>query len=146
MQVTDPAGETWRVKRRWLPWRLRRRNPEDVTDFPDVSDVGDDLLIGLAIFVIAILVAVFFPIVIVLAVFAAEFFLLLLLLPVFVILRAGFVARWPIEVWRGERLQYVEAVRGWGESHRRMLAMVDGIRLGDPPRSARRHRAADDAD
>jgi hypothetical protein len=140
VKVVDPAGQTWRVKRRWLPWRLRRRKPEDFLDVPSGLDV-DDLIIGLAIFVGLLLIAVLLPVVLVLAIVVAELLLLLLLLPVFVIMRAAFVARWPIEAWHGDRLVWSEAVRGWGSSRRRMLEVADGIRLGSPPVPARRHRA-----
>lgn len=145
MKVVDPAGETWRIKRRWLPWRLRRRSIEDL-DFPDDipgDGIADDLFIGLAIFVGVLVLAVVLPVVLVLAIVVAEFLLLLLLLPVFVIMRAAFVARWPIEAWQGDRLVWFDAVRGWGTSRRRMLDVADGIRLGNPPVPARRHRRAD---
>lgn len=132
MIVDDPSGAAWRVKRRWLPWRLRTREPEDFIDTADVSDVGsvDDLLIGLAIFVGVVVLIVVVPFVAVLAILVAEVLLLLLLLPLFVVLRATFVARWPIEVWNEDVLIHAEAVRGWGSSHRRMLELADDVRAG----------------
>ena len=87
-------------------------------------------MIGLAIFVGVLVLLVVVPFVAVLAVLVAELFLLLLLLPLFVALRAATVARWPIEVWHGDHLVRAEAVRGWGSSHRRMVALADDIRLG----------------
>ncbi|MCW2769837.1 MAG: hypothetical protein JWR27_1270 [Aeromicrobium sp.] len=138
MHVTDPAGETWRIKRRWLPWRLRRRDPEDFIDFPGGGDLGDDLLIGLAIFIGLIVLAVALPVVLVLAVLVTELLLVLLLLPLFIVLRAGYVARWPIEVWRGDRLVHTEAVRGWSVSRRRMVELSEDLRLGKEPAPARR--------
>jgi hypothetical protein len=146
VKVVDPAGEGWRVKRRWLPWRLRRRDPEDFIDLPVDGGVGDDLLVGLAIFVGLIVILVVVPFVAVLAILVGEMLLLLLLLPLFVALRATFVARWPIEVWRGDTLVHAEAVRGWGSSERRMREIEDGIGRGDPPRPARRHAADGPAD
>ncbi len=140
MKVEDPAGETWRIKRRWLPWRLRRREPDDFLDVPSGLD-ADDLIIGMAIFVAMVVMVFVLPLAVVLMVFVAEVFLLVLLLPLFVILRAGFVARWPIEAWKGDNLMWFGAVRGWGASRRRMLDVADGIRLGSPPVPARRHRA-----
>jgi hypothetical protein len=133
VHVDDPSGSTWRVKRRWLPWRLRGRDPSDFVDVADVADVGDsadDLLIGLMIFVGVLLLIVVVPFIAVLAVLVAELFLLLLLLPLFVTLRAASVARWPVEAWRGERLVHAEAIRGWSRSHRRMLELAEDIRLG----------------
>jgi hypothetical protein len=132
VHVDDPSGAAWRIKRRWLPWRLRRRDPSDFTEVPDVGGGADadDLLIGLAIFVGVLVLLVVVPFVAVLAVLVAELFLLLLLLPLFVVLRAATVARWPIEVWHGDHLVRAEAVRGWGSSHRRMVALADDVRLG----------------
>ena len=132
MIVDDPSGSAWRVKRRWLPWRLRGRDPSDFTDVADVGDVGspDDLFIGLAIFIGVLVVIVVVPFVAVLAILVAEALLLLLLLPLFVVLRATFVARWPIEAWKGRELVHAEAVRGWGSSHRRMLEVAEDIRAG----------------
>jgi len=138
VKVEDPAGETWRIKRRWLPWRPRKRSPDALADVADVGDLGGDFVVGLIIFVVVLGVLVFLPIVFVLAIFVAELFVLLLLLPVFILLRAGFVARWPTEAWRGDSLIHAEAVRGWGRSRQRMQEIVDGIRLGSPPSSARR--------
>jgi hypothetical protein len=128
--VDDPSGTTWRVKRRWLPWRLRRRDPSDFVDAADIGGSADDLLIGLAIFVGVLLLIVLVPFIAVLALLVAELLVLLLLLPFFVVLRAAAVARWPIEAWSGDKLVRAEAVRGWGSSHRRMLALVDDIRRG----------------
>lgn len=129
MKVVDPSGESWRVKRRWLPWRWRKRNPDDFPDVTPSLDV-DDLLIGLAILVVMLVLAIFVPIVFVLAIAVAELFLLFLLLPLFVVLRAGRVARWPIEAWHGDQLVHAEAVRGWSNSKARMYELDDDIRLG----------------
>ncbi|MCL8251061.1 hypothetical protein AERO_06675 [Aeromicrobium fastidiosum] len=131
MIVHDPSGATWRVKRRWLPWRLRRRDPERLADVADAGGGSpDDLLIGLAIFVGVIVLVVVVPFIAVLAIMVAELLLLLLLLPLFVLLRAAAVARWPVEAWRADRLVLAEAVRGWRTSHRRMLELADDIRGG----------------
>lgn len=128
MIVEDPSGTSWRVKRRWLPWRLRRRRDVDL-DVPVLD--ADDLVAALVIFVVVVVVVVFFPVILVLAVFVAELFLLLLLLPIFVLLRALFVARWPLEAWSGDVLVHAEAVRGWGDSVRRMHEIGDEIRRGN---------------
>lgn len=130
MQVDDPSGDSWRIKRRWLPWRWRRRDPDDLVNLPDSADIGDDWVIGLAIFVAILLVLVFVPLVLVLAVAVAELLALFLLFPLFIALRAGRVARWPIEAWQGDQLVLAEAIRGWGSSRLRMHELADDIRLG----------------
>jgi hypothetical protein len=135
VKVADHAGETWNVRRRWLPWRPRLRDGafELGTYVVDVAD-GFPLLLFL-------LGLVLIPVAVLLAVFVAEIALVLLFVSLLTFGRSIFVGRWPIEVFRGDALVHVEAVRGWADSRRRMLAMVDGIRRGDPPRSASRHRA-----
>lgn len=133
MIVEDPSGETWRIKRRWLPWRLRKRDVDIQPDGSPGIAGADDLVIALVVFIVMLLVLLFAPIVVVLAIFVAELMLLLLLLPLFVVLRAAFVARWPIEAWHGDNLVHAEAVRGWGSSHRRMVELADNVRLGTWP-------------
>ncbi|GAA3531557.1 hypothetical protein GCM10022234_30880 [Aeromicrobium panaciterrae] len=145
MEVVDPAGETWRVKRRWLPWRLKRRNPDDVVDVSDAAGAVDEP-IGLVIVVVVLAVAVLAPVIFVLAFFVAEFLLLLLLLPLFVVIRGSLLGRWPIEAFKGKQLVASESVRGWRASGDRMLEIADGIRMGQPPLPARRHRREGDAD
>lgn len=134
MTVQDPAGETWRVRRRWLPWRPRLR--EGAFDLgAQVGDVADGPL------VLFLLGLVLIPVVVVLAVFVAEIALVLLVLLVLTLARSIFIGRWPIEISRGRVLVHAESVRGWSDSGRRMQELADRIRLGDPPRPARRHRA-----
>ena len=133
--VTDPSGQVWRVKRRWLPWRLRKRDPSEALDVADGGPDVDDLLIGLAIFVVVLVVVVVAPFLIVGAILALELVLLFVLLPLFVLLRVVRVGRWPLEVWHvGERTRLVhgEAVRGWGRSRLRMAQIEDELRLGLP--------------
>lgn len=129
MQIADPSGETWRVKRRWLPWRWRRRDPDNLSDVA-VPDIGDDLVIGLVLLVGFLLLLIFLPIVLVLVIAVAELFLLLFLLPAFLLLRAFKVGRWPVEVWYSNELEHTEAVRGWGASKQRMIELADDVRFG----------------
>ena len=134
VKVVDPAGETWRIKRRWLPWRPRLRDGafELGTHVIDAADGFPFLLFLLGLVLIPVAVA--------LAVFVAEIALALLVVSILTFGRAIFIGRWPIEVFRGRALVHVDAARGWADSGRRMGEIVDGIRRGDPPRPARRHR------
>ncbi|WP_210491229.1 hypothetical protein [Patulibacter sp. SYSU D01012] len=137
MRVEDQAGRTWRVRRRWLPWRRRIREVPDVG--PDVS-LGDDpisIIIGLFLLILAI------PALIVLTVLLAELVLLVVLLPVVVLLRlaAGWLGfGWTIEVWArprdrrwfGWELDREEHVKGWARSRDRIRALADELRAGRP--------------
>jgi hypothetical protein len=128
VKVEDPAGETWRIKRRWLPWRRKVR---DVPDAPvdGLFVGGDDPLSAILAVVVGVLLL---PVIIVFAVMLAEFLLLLLLLPLWLTVRALFGGTWPIEVWRGKTLVGTESVKGWGPSGIRMHDIAEGVRLGRP--------------
>ncbi|WP_332642681.1 hypothetical protein [Aeromicrobium sp.] len=126
MKVVDPAGETWRVKRRWLPWRRKVR---DVPDVPvDGLFVGGDDPIGMILAAIGLILLV--PVIIALAVMLAELLLLLLLLPLWLIVRGFLGGAWPIEVWRGKTFVGAESVKGWSPSGVRMHDIAEAIRLG----------------
>lgn len=129
MRFDDRDGRTWKVRRRWLPWRRRIR---DVPELPD-GPTGDDpisAIIGCFTLILAI------PAIVVLTVLLAELLILLVLLPVVVLLRlvagwAGFP--WPVEVRSrpsqrrvlGWRFEHDEPVRGWRASGRR----IDELRV-----------------
>ena len=67
VKVSDPTGQTWRVSRRWVPWRRRARSLDDnVPDLSWASGIGDDpvsvvislvALVLLAPFVLLVLAA-----------------------------------------------------------------------------------------
>ena len=82
MKVKDPAGQTWRVTRRWVPWRRRAQNIDTSGAFGSV-DLDDGLIFGIILFLFA-------PVILLALLVAAEFFLLLLLLPVAVLARVAF--------------------------------------------------------
>lgn len=57
-KLQDPAGQRWKVRRRWLPWRLKWRGSFDLDVAPfDLFDLGDIPVIG-AVFVLIALVLV----------------------------------------------------------------------------------------
>lgn len=129
MKVVDQRGVTWRVHRRWLPWRRKVR---DVPDAPiSVSATGgDDLLSGIIMIFAAI---VLIPVVLVLAVMLAELLLLLLLVPVWAVARAVRGGGWPIEVHRDKSLIAEETVHGWSASGRRIREIAGLIESGQTP-------------
>lgn len=135
MKVVDPAGETWTVKRRWLPWRRRVKDAPDLPfDVPSFLD-GDDIF-SLILLVLFVVIAV--PFILVFALMFAELLLLLLVLPIWILVRLARGGRWPIEVFIGRTLINTESVRGWGASRERMLETAEAIRIGQPPRPASR--------
>lgn len=128
MKVHDPHGETWRVRRRWLPWRRRlRRLPDTGFDVPTLGDDPISAIIGV------LLLILFIPVLIVALVIALEFLLLLLLLPVALLVRVAFGHHWTVEVRRGRRLWWFDSSGGWSESGRRIETIAGLISRGQPP-------------
>ncbi|WP_022929827.1 hypothetical protein [Patulibacter americanus] len=136
MRFDDRDGTTWRVGRRWMPWRRRIR---EVPDVPFEGGPGGDdpisMIIGLFVLILAL------PALIVVALLVAELLLLAALLPVVALLRivaswAGFP--WPVEVHSrpakrrvfGWTLRHDEPVKGWRASGERMAELRRRIETG----------------
>jgi hypothetical protein len=125
VKVKAADGSTWRVRRRWLPWRRRVR---DVPDAPlDVGTLGDD---PISMILLVIGLVLLLPALIVLIVLVGELLLLLLLLPLVTIARGLFGMPWTIEVRHERRLQYTERIRGWSATSRRVDDIATALRLG----------------
>jgi hypothetical protein len=129
MKVQTPTGETFRIHRRWLPWRRRADKamdwlPSDANVFDSVGDDPVSLVIG-AIFLI--------PGVVILAFFIGEFLLLLLLLPFFVLARSVFGTPWIIEVTHQREVVHAERAQGWGASHDQIERLAAAISAGELP-------------
>lgn len=134
MDLTAPDGSQWRVERRWLPWRLRRRDPDVAADAAmDATSAADGVLLALGLFLLLLVVTVALPWVLVGAVITVELVLLLLLLPLAVVLRALRVSGWPLDVRREGRLVHAERVRGWRASGGRLQELRDAVGRGDLP-------------
>ncbi len=127
MKVRDADGVKWRVRRRWLPWRMRTKGFLDY--LPDTGGTGgyvpdDPILLTLwVVFVLPLLVvgAVLF------LVLGLELAVLLMLLPVVVFARALFVG-WTVVVRRGGAVVGTERVKGWRASRARIRAIAEEIR------------------
>lgn len=126
MRIQDPNGRAWTVRRRWLPWRPRRRNFDTSDALSALSDVGDLLWFAAIVF----LVLVVLPVVLLVTVLVAEILLVLLLVPIFVLVRAGLTRRWPIEVIRDGRVVRLESVKGWAASSQRLEQLRADVRHG----------------
>jgi hypothetical protein len=126
MKVVDPEGRTWRVTRRWLPWRPRRRMMD-----PDlIADGADDPIGCLVMLVLGLVVLPLLSIVVILA---AEMLLLLLLLPFVVTARMAFGRKWWVEARLGYRAHAEEEVGSWRASAHRIREIASAIERGDPP-------------
>jgi hypothetical protein len=130
VRVRDLDGKTWRVGRRWLPWRRRIREIPDVNDYslPDL-DIGDDLPGFLAVLAIAFVVIITLPFLLLAIGFMIELSLLLSLLPVAVLFRVALRRPWTVQVIAPDgSLAAAEPVVGWRESGERVQARAASLR------------------
>ena len=132
MKVRDPEGQTWRVTRRWVPWRRRLKAPGS-GPLDGLNGLGDDPVSAIIAIVLLILALPF----IILALFVAfEFLLLLLLIPFAALARVAFGAHWTIEARRGFTIWWDAPSGGWRESGERISSVARAIQEGQlPPRT-----------
>ncbi len=142
MKVSSPDGTTWRVTRRWVPWR--RRLDGDFSDGPsmDLGGLGDDpvsVIVGIIAFVVLI------PFLVVALVVSLELLLLLLLVPFAVLGRVLLGRQWTVEVRRGWK-PWTEVPAGdWQASTLRIHDLADALRRGQVPPQTLRLDSGDDA-
>lgn len=129
MKVVDPQGRTWRVSRRWMPWR-RRASTGDWGTGPVLNGLGDDP-ISAAIGCLALVL--FIPVLVLALVVALEMLLLLLLLPFAVLGRVLLGRRWRVEVRERWTFAWEVEAGSWSESSRMIEHVAEGLRRGMPP-------------
>jgi hypothetical protein len=130
VKVQDPTGQTWRVTRRWVPWRRRLKGV--LSDLPTGPGLGDDpvsMVIGVIFLIILI------PFLVLALVAALELLLLLLVIPFALLARALFGQHWTVEARRGFHIWYDEPAGDWQASGVRIHALADALRHGDIPPS-----------
>lgn len=130
MKVKDPTGQTWRVSRRWVPWRRRLKDVLDVV--PDTPVLGDDpisLVIG------GIILILMLPFLLLLVVAGLEFLLLLLVLPFAILGRVLFGRHWTIEARRGWRATWEEPAGDWAQSRQAIRDVATALERGHWPPS-----------
>lgn len=130
MKVKDPTGQTWRVSRRWVPWRRRLKDVLDVV--PDTPVLGDDpisLVIG------GIILILMLPFLLLLVVAGLEFLLLLLVLPFAILGRVLFGRHWTIEARRGWRPIWEEPAGDWAQSRQAIRDVATALERGHWPPS-----------
>lgn len=138
MKVTDPQGQTWRVTRRWVPWRRRGGDP-DVPDTGgdgagsdgggssglDADDLGIVLLVLLAVIILPFLLFAVFALL--------ELLLLVLLLPFAVAGRVFFGRHWHVELRRGFTPWWEVEAGDWRASALKIHEVADDVRRGEIP-------------
>jgi hypothetical protein len=122
-------GTTWRVTRRWVPWRRRLRT----IDGPDVGDgitLGDDPVSAV---VGVVLLVLLLPFLVVALFVLLELLLLLLLVPLAAVVRVLLGRHWFVEVRRGWVPYYEEEAGDWQQSGERIHQLAQAIERGDLP-------------
>jgi hypothetical protein len=147
--ATTPAGNQWRVRVLWQPrwralarrfggWRRKRRGGDGGNwDLPGGLDLGDDLLVGIAVIVGLILFGVLFwfvllPLILLLLDLLVVVVLLVLAIPARVLLRRP----WTIEAipatQGGGDNRFSTQVIGWRRARRVRDEIVQKLRDGYP--------------
>jgi hypothetical protein len=129
VRVKDSKDRTWRVGRRWLPWRRRIRELPDAPFGLDAPS-GDDPIsaaIGLVLLVIGAIVLL--PVLLVLIGLVLELVVLLALVPIVVAARIAFRRPWTVQVVApGGKVVHTERVVGWRASTARITDLAERIR------------------
>lgn len=129
VKVKDPDGRTWRVTRRWVPWRRRLKGSLDGA--PDVPiGLGDDPISAI---IGVILLIILLPFLILALIAGLELLLLLLLLPFVLLGRVLFGTHWTIEARRGFEIWWDAPAGDWQASGVRIHEVARAIEAGDPP-------------
>jgi len=133
MHVAALDGRAIRVRRRWVPWRPRKRQFEGFDAF-DIIGGADDPVSFIGLLVLAIVLALFGGIILTLAVLASEALLLVaLLIPLLAVARMLWILPWIVEATNGDTVLGTVPVRGWRDSRDRIRDIADAYQRGQDP-------------
>lgn len=129
MKVRSPDGRTWRVSRRWVPWRRRLKGSLDgAPDLP--SGLGDDPISAI---IAVVFLVILLPFLLVVLVAGLELLLLLVVMPVAVLLRVVLGRHWHVEVRDGWTPYHEEEAGDWQASGIRIHELAARLERGDVP-------------
>ncbi|WP_256838530.1 hypothetical protein [Ornithinimicrobium faecis] len=127
MKIKDPHGQTWRVTRRWVPWRRKLKGTwERMPELPS----GDD---PISMILTVIMLILCLPVLILALVASLEFLLILLLLPFVILGRIIFGQHWTIEARLDWTPVWEEAAGSWSDSGRAIQDVATAIQRGHLP-------------
>ena len=133
MLVAALDGRAIQVRRRWVPWRLRKRQFEGFDAF-DIVGGADDPVSFIGLLVLAIVLALFGGIILTLAVLASEALLLVaLLIPLLAVARMLWILPWIVEATYGDTVLGTVPVRGWRDSQDQIHDIADAYQRGEDP-------------
>lgn len=123
-RVIAPDGRRWRVGRRWLPWRPRKRDI-DLADIP-IPPIDDGLLVALVIVVAGFVLGIVLSLLAIVVVFATEWLLVALIVPLAALWRLAWRKPWTVYAITGKRVVLRRAV-GWSASKAMVVALAEEI-------------------
>lgn len=128
MKVRDHTGQTWRVTRRWVPWRRKLKGTLDlVPDFPALGDDPISAVLGIIFLIIMI------PFLLLALVAGLELLLVLLVLPFAILGRVLLGRHWVIEARKGFRPWFEMPAGRWSASTSRIREVAAAIERGELP-------------
>jgi hypothetical protein len=143
MLVAALDGRSVEVRRRWLPWRLRKRDlgvrgDPEMVGIPD-ADSLEGFAFGLVMALVWLLVGGIVLSITVL--FGEALLLLLLLLPILAAGRMFWLLPWVIEASQGDVVLGLAKVRGWRDSEERIREIATAYQHGRDPFESDHSRA-----
>lgn len=134
MHVKSVDGRYIEVRRRWFPWRPRKRKI-GAGDALDVVTISGGLGGLVASLVFALVILLFGSLIL----FGVEAILLIaLLVPILALARVLWVLPWVVEATRGDEILGVVKIRGWRDSEAAIRDIAAGYEHGEDPFVVRR--------
>lgn len=133
MLVAALDGRAITVRRRWVPWRLRKRKFDGFDAF-DIVGGAEDPVSFIGLLVLAIFLALFGGIILTIAVLASEALLLVaLLIPLLAVARMFWILPWVVEATYGGTVLGTVPVRGWRDSEAQIRDIAEAYQRGEDP-------------
>ncbi len=133
MLIAALDGRAITVRRRWVPWRLRKRQFEGFNAF-DIVDGADDPVSFLGLLALAVVLTLFGGIILTIAVLASEALLLVaLLIPLLALARMLWILPWVVEATYGDTVLGTVPVCGWRDSEAQIQDIAQAYQRGEDP-------------
>lgn len=127
VKVKDPSGQTWRVTRRWVPWRRRLKGAIDM--MPSLPSGDDPISLAIS----AILLILFLPVIVLVLLSGIELLLVLLIVPFAALAKVLFGQQWIIEARRGWSPWWEAQAGDWRQSGQAIRDVATAIERGTLP-------------
>lgn len=127
VKVKDTQGRTWRVTRRWVPWRRRLKGAVEL--LPDLPSGDDPVSAAISV----IMLILFLPVILLVLLSGVELLLVLLIVPFAALARVLFGRQWTIEARRGWTPWWEARAGDWRQSGQAIRDVAAAIGKGVLP-------------